>query len=329
MPFFTAFVAILFDRFLPYPDWLTRAIGHPVIWQGALISFLEKRLNQPGAAAWERRDGGIVMLAILIAVSLMVSALIGLLLRDLPYAFLVEALLASTLLAHRELAGAVRNVALETKQSLARGREAVAHIVGRDTSELDEAEISRAAIESLAENSSDGVIAPLFWLVLFGLPGIIVYKAINTADSMVGHKNARFEDFGWASARLDDLVNWVPARLTAVLYALAARFDRQGARQGTRQGAGARSWKSAMRDAPNHVSPNAGWPEAALAGALGFGLGGPRAYGGQRLDLAPMGDGRRDLTPLDVARALKLFEIMTTIALLIVGLLALTRFISV
>ncbi len=315
MFFPAAFLAMLIDRFVPYPDWLTRAIGHPVIWQGALIAFLEKRLNRPDAPPAERRDAGVVMLALLIAASLSVSAVIGLLLQSIPYAFVAEAVLASTLLAHNELAKSVARVAEETGQSLERGREAVSHIVGRDTDGLDEAEISRAAIESLAENSSDGVIAPLFWFALLGLPGIIVYKAINTADSMVGHKTLRFVDFGWASAKLDDVVNWLPARLTAILYALAARFDADKAVQ--------RAWESAKRDAPKHASPNAGWPEAALAGALGFGLGGPRNYGGKTLDLPKMGDGRRDLGALDIYRALRLFEVMATIALVLVGLVAL------
>ncbi len=317
MFFPTAFIAMLVDRFVPYPDWLTRAIGHPVIWQGALIGFLEKRLNLPEASPRERRDAGVVMLALLIAASLSVSAVIGLLLQSVPYAFVVEAVLASTLLAHNELAKSVARVAEATGQSLASGREAVAHIVGRDTHELDEAEICRAAIESLAENSSDGVIAPLFWFALLGLPGIIVYKAINTADSMVGHKTLRFVDFGWASAKLDDVVNWVPARLTAVFYALAARFDRDKAVT--------RAWETAKRDAPKHGSPNAGWPEAALAGALDFSLGGPRNYGGKTLDLPKMGEGKRDLAPPDIYRALRLFEVMTTMALAMVGFLALTQ----
>ncbi|HHG90330.1 MAG TPA: cobalamin biosynthesis protein CobD [Devosia sp.] len=317
MFFPAAFIAMLVDRFVPYPDWLTRAIGHPVIWQGALIGFLEKRLNLPQASPRERRDAGVVMLALLIAASLSVSAVIGLLLQSVPYAFVVEALLASTLLAHHELAKSVALVAEETGVSPERGRQAVAHIVGRDTEELDEAEISRAAIESLAENSSDGVIAPLFWFAILGLPGIIVYKAINTADSMVGHKTLRFVDFGWASAKLDDVVNWIPARLTALLYALAARFDVEKAVT--------RAWETAKRDAPKHASPNAGWPEAALAGALGFGLGGSRNYGGKTLDLPAMGKGKRDLGPPDIYRALRLFEVMTTIALAMVGFLALMQ----
>ena len=308
---------MLIDRFIPYPGWLNRAIGHPVIWQGALIGFLEKRLNLPEASHRERRDGGIVMLAVLVGISLSVSAVIGLLLQSVPYAFIVEAVLASTLLAHHELAKSVARVAEATGQSVEGGREAVAHIVGRDTDELDEAEISRAAIESLAENSSDGVIAPLFWFALLGLPGIIVYKAINTADSMVGHKTVRFIDFGWASAKLDDVVNWLPARLTAVFYVLAARFDADKAVT--------RAWETAKRDAPKHGSPNAGWPEAALAGALGFGLGGPRNYGGRTLDLAKMGEGKRDLGPPDIYRALRLFEVMATVALALVGFVALTQ----
>ncbi len=303
---------MLVDRFIPYPDWLSRTIGHPVIWMGGLIGLLEKSLNNPDSSARERKEAGIIMIALVVAVCLAISAFIVMAISDWPYGYVLEAMLASVLLAHNHLAYAVRRVGREMEYSIERGRAAVAHIVGRDTNDLDEPEIARAAIESLAENSSDGVIAPLFWFVLFGLPGIVVYKAINTADSMVGHKNQRFFDFGWASARLDDLVNWLPARLTAVLYALAAGFYPGKT--------GAMALKTARRDAPNHVSPNAGWPEAALAGALGFGLGGARNYGGKMLELAQMGDGRRDLGSTDIYRALKLFEIMTTIAL---GLLVL------
>ena len=261
---------------------------------------------------------GLLMLAVLVGVTLFISLLIVWAFGFLPYGWLGGAGFASVVCAHRSLALAVTKVADTLDISLARGRTAVSHIVGRDTAGLNEHEVARAAIESLAENSSDAIIAPLFWLVLFGLPGIAVYKAINTADSMVGHKNLRFGDFGWASARLDDGVNWLPARLSALLYALASFF--------VPKASPFNSFSAAMRDAPDHVSPNAGWPEAAMAGALDFALGGQRTYGGKMLDLALMGNGRRELGANDIRLALKLFEIMSLIAMIIIALVALIQF---
>ncbi len=314
MNFFVAFLALLMDRFAPTFPSLVSRIGHPVIWQGWLIARLEQRLNRPGASAKARRRGGQLMLLVLIAVTFGAAFAAQWLIGLLPFAPVFQALVASVFLAHKSLFLAVERVAEALQKSPAQAREAVAHIVGRDTRNLDAHEISRAAIESLAENSSDGVIAPLFWLAIFGLPGIAVYKAINTADSMVGHRNDRYRDFGRASARLDDLVNWLPARLTALFYGLAAFI--------TSPQNGRAAWRAAMRDAPAHTSPNAGWPEAALAGALGFGLGGTRAYGGKILHLPEMGRGRRDLQGRDIRQALKLFQRMSLVALFLSAALA-------
>jgi adenosylcobinamide-phosphate synthase len=183
----------------------------------------------------------------------------------------------------------------------------VAQIVGRDPETLDNAGVSRAAIESLAESTSDGIIAPLFWLILGGLPGVALYKAINTADSMIGHKTEKHIEFGWAAARLDDLVNWLPARLSALLVAGAAFWVK---------GADAeKAWTTALRDARKHASPNAGWPEAAFAGALGFALGGPRSYAGETVDMPTLGTGRTDLGPADIRKALDLFAMALNLAL--------------
>ncbi len=332
MSFLVAFLAMLLDRFLPSPIALTRFIGHPVVWQGKFIDTCDQRMNREVYSKIVRRLAGTGMLLLLLAVTLFISLLLLYLVSFLPYPWVFEALLASSLLAHKSLKEAVQSVAEGLQISLERGRENVSQIVGRDTAELDEHEISRAAIESLAENSSDGVIAPLFYLVLFGLPGIALYKAINTADSMVGHKNLRFVDFGWASAKLDDVVNWVPARLTALLYALAANVtakqDGNISAKPAKENPMRNSWHAARRDAPKHVSPNAGWPEAAMAGALDFGLGGTRAYHGKTLHLAQMGNGRRDLISNDITRALKLYAAITTIALVIVGLGALFQYLG-
>jgi adenosylcobinamide-phosphate synthase len=186
------------------------------------------------------------------------------------------------------------------RDSLGAGREAVSHIVGRDPQALDEAGVARAAIETLAENTSDGVVAPWFFLLLLGLPGIALYKAINTADSMIGHRNDRYRDYGWAAAKLDDAVNWIPARLTALLVTAACFIIPHASPS--------RAWKMARRDAPRHDSPNAGWPEAAFAGALGFALGGPRSYDGEMIDLPRFGDGKAALVGSDILRALQLYR---------------------
>ncbi|MGH6959089.1 MAG: adenosylcobinamide-phosphate synthase CbiB, partial [Dongiaceae bacterium] len=182
------------------------------------------------------------------------------------------------------------------------GRYAVSHIVGRDPEQLDDAGVSRAALESLAENFSDGVTAPLFWGLLLGLPGLLAYKAINTADNMIGHRTERHEAFGWAAARLDDLVNLLPARLAGATLAAAAAF--------LRSTDPAVAWHTMRRDAPKHRSPNAGWPEAAMAGALSLALNGPRAYHGEFIDDPWMGaGGRSDATPGDIRRGLRLYVI--------------------
>ena len=288
-------LALLIERVAGYPAWLYRAIGHPVTWIGALISWLEARLN----TGTNRRLKGIVMLFLLLMTALAAGLLVIAVTRRIPFGWVLEALLASTLLAQKELGRAVKAVADGLSLSLDSGRRAVSHIVGRDPDTLDEPGVARAAIESLAESTSDGVVAPLLWLLIGGLPGILIYKAANTADSMVGHKNERYREFGWASAKFDDLVNWIPARLTALLIAGAAFLVRRADPE--------RAWSAALRDARKHDSPNAGWPEAAFAGGLGFRLGGPRAYEGEVHDLPAFGDGRAELTALDILKALELF----------------------
>ena len=209
---------------------------------------------------------------------------------------LVLALAASTMLAQRSLYTHVKAVAdALDAEGLEGGRRKVAMIVGRDPAALDASGVARAAIESLAENFADGIVAPLFWLCVAGLPGAAAYKTANTADSMIGHRNARYEDFGWAAARFDDLVNLPASRLAALWLALAS-----GARAGE-------TWRAVRRDARAHRSPNAGWPEAAMAGALGLKLNGPRVYGGLRVEDAYLGDGRREATSADIRSGLRLY----------------------
>lgn len=296
-------LALLLERLFGYPRELYTLIRHPVVWIGALISWLDRALNK-GVG----RGRGVLALLILLLVTAAITVPVTIGLRMVPFGWVVEAILATTLLAQKELARAVKAVADALAHSLEAGRKQVSQIVGRDPQTLDEPGVSRAAIESLAESASDGVIAPLFWLVIGGLPGIALYKAVNTADSMIGHKTERHRDFGWASARFDDLLNFLPARLTALLFCGAAFWVK---------GADAeKGWTAALRDAKRHASPNAGWPEAAVAGALGFSLGGPRAYDGEVHDLPEFGaGGRRDLGPADIRKALELYAMMLNLAL--------------
>jgi adenosylcobinamide-phosphate synthase len=310
----TATLALILERLFGYPEPLFSAIGHPVVWMGWLIDRLDRRLNRADLPGPERKRRGVVALLLLLLAVAVPAALLLAMLRPIPGGWMIEAALATTLLAQKELGRAVRFVADALNLSLVAGREAVSRIVGRDSAGLDGAGVARAAIESLAENASDGVIAPLFWLLLLGLPGIALYKAINTADSMIGHRSERYGDFGWASARLDDLVNWIPARLTGLLFVAACAFV-------TSADAGV-AWAAMRADAPKHDSPNSGWPEAALAGALGFALGGPRTYDGETHDLPLMGSGRADLGPDDIRRALALYAAMLNVALGICAALA-------
>ncbi len=293
-----ALLALGIEATTGYPDALYRAVGHPVTWMGAALSRLETHLNHGGALA--RRAKGALALLLILCVS--VAPAIGLqaLLGRSAAGFLLLAVLAAALPAQRSLHDHVREVlaALES-DGLGEGRRAVSMIVGRDVSVLDEAGVARAAIESLAENFSDGVVAPIFWIALAGLPGGVAYKAANTADSMIGHKNARYRNFGWAAARFDDLVNLPASRLAALWLTLAAAT--------TSPGAAAAAIAAVQRDARNHRSPNAGWPEAAMAGALGLKLAGPRVYAGERVEDVYMGDGRREAGASDIRAALHLY----------------------
>lgn len=308
-------LALLVERYAGYPSALLKSIGHPVMWFGWLIDHLETRLNTPERSADQRRLAGIISLAILLLVVLVVTVGIRTILSWLPLGWVLEMLLATAFLAQKELGRAVNAVSEALRRSLAEGRAEVSQIVGRDPEMLDEAGVARAAVETLAESTSDGVVAPWFWLVLFGLPGIALYKAINTADSMIGHLNSRYRDYGWAAAKLDDLVNWLPARLSAILITIACFFV-PGASPSA-------AWATARRDAKKHDSPNAGWPEAAFAGALGFTLGGPRAYDGELVDLPAFGSGKSALGPSDILRALSLYGATLTVLFWLSAVIAL------
>ena len=311
--------ALLVEAVAGYPRALYVRIGHPVTWMGALLVRLDRTLNREVDGQRHRRFAGFAALAAL----LLVSGGAGWALTEAAYAtlprwaaILALGVLASSCLAQRSLDTHVRAVAdaLE-RDGLDAGRRAVSMIVGRDTAALDEAGVARAAIESLAENFSDGIVAPAFWLVLGGLPCGLAYKAANTADSMIGHRTPRHEAFGFAAAKFDDVVNWPAARLAASWIVLAAA---------TVPGASAReAWRIVRRDAAGHASPNAGWPEAAMAGALGVRLGGPRRYGGSLVEDAVMGDGDAVSGAATIRGALRVYRAACAMNVGVVALAAL------
>lgn len=308
-------LALAIDGVVGDPKRLWDVVPHPVVWMGRAISLFEEHANKAHMPANVRRWNGVFCVAMLVGVAWLAATLAQRVVSPLPFGWVLEAVIASIFIAQKSLHDHVVAVAQGLEQGgLDGGRRAVAMIVGRDPASLDEAGVSRAAIESTAENFSDGVVAPAFWFLVAGLPGIVIYKAINTADSMIGHKSDRYRDFGRAAARIDDLANWLPARLSALLIALAATIlpgaDPSGA------------MTAARRDAGKHRSVNAGWPEAAMAGALGIRLAGPRSYDGEVVEDAWMGDGRADLDAADIRRALALFVLSCAELALVVALLA-------
>jgi adenosylcobinamide-phosphate synthase len=313
---FIVIAALAFDALIGDPDWLWRRLGHPVALIGALIDTLDRRFNREDQSPRQRRSAGIVSTAILVVVAGSVGALVQAIAQQLPAGDILLALIASIFIAQRSLYQHVAEVrSAFAEGGLAEARDAVAMIVGRDPENLDEAGVCRAAIESGAENFSDGVVAPVFWLALLGLPGLIAYKAINTADSMIGHRTERHASFGWAAARLDDLVNLVPARLSALLLAIAAPVA--GGSVGT-------SLRVVRRDASQHRSPNAGWPESAMAGALGLALAGPRRYAEHVVDDPFLNaEATRQAVPDDIGRALDLYTAACVIEAAIYAALAL------
>jgi adenosylcobinamide-phosphate synthase len=309
-----AVLAMLIELCLGYPQWLSRTIGHPVIWIGSLIGGLDRILNRDNAGPSRRRAGGIVALAIVLAMVGLIAFVVQHELLGLPFGLVAAALIASTLIAQRSLYRHVADVAAALESGdIAASRAAVSHIVGRDTAGLDASGVARAAIESLAENFSDAVVAPVLWLAIAGLPGAALYKAVNTADSMIGHRSERYAAFGWAAARLDDLVNLPASRLTALLLIAAAALNRPGA--------ATEAWRTVWLDAPRHRSPNAGYPEAAIAGALRLSLAGPRSYDGVRVDDAVMGGGRWTADAADIRRALALYRRADAILIAVLAVL--------
>jgi adenosylcobinamide-phosphate synthase len=310
-------LALGLDALIGDPAALYAHLPHPVVIIGRGIHGLDQRLNRERDPTATRRVAGIAACILLVALSLAIGWLLHRSLCTLPGGWVAEALLISAFLAQNSLYRHVAAVAQGlSDEGLPGGQRAVAHIVGRDPESLDKPAVCRAALESLAENFSDGVTAPLFWALLLGLPGILTYKAVNTADSMIGHRTPRHLAFGWAAARLDDFLNLVPARLAGFALAVAAVLLPSASSAG--------AFSAMRRDAPLHRSPNAGWPEAAMAGALGLALAGPRRYAGEIVEDHWMNaGGRREASGADIHRGLALYVVACLIQAILVALIAL------
>ena len=304
-------VAMAVDALLGWPSWLFARIGHPVTWLGRLIGAVDTGWNRDCDPPALRRAAGVAGALVVIAISVAVGWVLQVLLPTGWIQIVLIGILAWPLVASRSLHDHVAAVAHPLMAGdIAAAREAVSRIVGRDPAALDEAGIARAAIESLAENASDGIVAPVFWGALFGLPGILGYKAVNTLDSMIGHRSERHEAFGWAAARIDDVANFIPARLTGCLFVLLAPRRSE-------------ALSCMMRDARRHRSPNAGWPEAAMAGALGVRLSGPRIYHGNTTNEPWLNEAARDPLAADIDRGLTVYR---RAMLLLGGILAILAF---
>lgn len=317
-PLFLLLIAMAVEAYVGEAAFVFKYVPHPIRVIGAMIGFFDDKLNREKRPEIDRAIRGSLVVVFMVALAAACGVGVMWLTLHVQYGWVLEAVLLVTLLAARGLYSAVARVAngLEVG-GLQAGRDAVRHIVGRDPQTLDAPAVARAAIESLAENFSDAVAAPVFWYVLLGMPGILVYKTVNTLDSMIGHRTLRHRAFGFTAARLDDALNAIPARLSAVIFALAALFV-PTARPSA-------ALKTAFRDAGKHRSFNAGWPEAAMAGALDLALAGPRSYGGETVPDHWMGDGRARATNKDIGRALYLYIVACLIAFAIVGGIVLLR----
>jgi len=317
-PLILLILAIILDTYLGEMAFLFRFVKHPIVAIGSAITFLDNKLNREKRGDMDRAIRGALTVIVMVTGSGAIGALIAWLSLHHTFGWPLELLLITILLAGRGLYDHVRDVAKALRSGLEPGREAVSHIVGRDPTQLDKHGVARAAIESAAENLCDGVIAPIFWYVLFGFPGLLVYKTVNTMDSMIGHRNSKYRAFGMTAARLDDVLNFIPARLTGLFLVFAAFFT-PGANP-------ANAFKAMMRDSGKHKSVNAGWTEAAMAGALNLALAGPRRYVNTVVDDAWMGDGTAKAGPKDIDRALYMYTVANLINVVWVGAIAVIRF---
>ena len=311
--FIALLIIFVLDRLIGDPVWLWGRISHPVVWMGKAIGFLERQFNLTKYSPSQRQQYGMIAMTLLIASTLS----LGYFLHQLG--LVVELLVASIFLAGKSLLQHLSAIYRPLKRGeIETARQALAKIVGRDTKHMDESGIAKAAIESAAENLSDGLIAPLFWYGVLGLPGLLTYKLVNTADSMIGYKNERFLHYGFFAAKCDDWLNWMPARLTAILIAILALKDVKTAK---------RCFRVMAKDAPKHASPNAGYPEAAMAGLLNITLGGKRSDEGV-ISNAPLlnPSGKKQLQSQDLARAIKAIYFCLSMVLLGLALVAFLQF---
>lgn len=307
--------ALVLDAYVGDMNRLFNIIKHPVVWIGDLITFFDQKLNRENRSDLNRTIRGFVVVVIIVSLCGMIGFLVSWFGQHYPFGWAVELFLVISLIAQRSLFSYVRRVGLALKEGgLNEGRIAVSHIVGRDPDQLDEHGVVRAAIESLAENFGDGVVAPVFWYVLFGFPGLLIYKAVNTMDSMIGHKSERYKAFGFSAARLDDILNLIPARLAGLWIFIGSFF--------VPTSSPFKSLKIMFRDARKHRSPNAGWPEGAMAGALDLSLAGPRKYREGQVNDPWIGDGRARLLPKDIKRALQVYVAACLVNACVVGFIA-------
>lgn len=317
-PLFLLLLAMAVEGYVGEAAFIFKRIAHPIRMIGSLIGFFDDKLNRPKRPEVDRAIRGALVVTIMVSLAAVVGIGFMWLTLHIKYGWIAETVLLVTLIAGRGLYDAVARVAHGLEMGgIDAGRDAVRHIVGRDPQTLDAPGIARAAIESLAENFSDAVMAPIFWYVLLGAPGILVYKTVNTMDSMIGHKTPRHRAFGFTAARLDDALNAIPARLSAAIFAVSALFV-PTARP-------SEAVRAAFRDAGKHRSFNAGWPEAAMAGALGLALAGPRSYQGETVADHWMGDGRARATHKDISRALLLYVVACLLIAALVGAILIVR----
>ena len=276
-------IAMLLDAVFGEPRMLWDRLPHPAVLMGRLVAFLDRKLN----SGQDRKSKGVLALSVLCFTAAVIGSLLS------QFGWVIEIIVAAILLAQKSLIDHVRAVATGLRTSIEEGRFAVSMIVSRDTKDMNEAQVARSAIESAAENFSDGVIAPAFWFLIGGLPAMLVYKFVNTADSMIGYKTEKYLEFGWASARFDDLLNWLPARLSMLLIGVFAKRPV--------------NFRAIVSEAKRHKSPNAGWPEAAMARAINVALAGPRSYDGQLQQLPWVNEtGRQTITADDVDAAVRI-----------------------
>ena len=299
-PLVLLLIALVLEAYIGDAAFIFGRVPHPVALIGKLVAVLDRKLNREHRGQMDRAVRGLVVVVVVAGLAAVIGWAVAWLSQNHDFGFALELILLVLLLAQRGLYDHVKAVAVALKSDgLEAGRGAVAHIVGRDPLQLDEYGVARAANESLAENFSDGVVAPAFWYLLFGMPGLLVYKAVNTMDSMIGHTTPRYRAFGMAAARMDDILNLIPARLSGLFIVLASIFA-PNARPGG-------ALKVMLRDAGKHRSMNAGWPEGAMAGAFGLALAGPRRYREHVADDPWVGDGRARVLPEDIRLALYLY----------------------